>query len=140
MKMLKQYKSIKTMRRAWIGLGAALYLAAESAFAALPSSAQDVLPDGVAADGPVGGTMLAVVSWALQALAYLTMIVAVVGAGYFIFKSFGEASDTKGGWGKFGGVAIGSIIMVAVVVTLGLIAVNWAQGLATVTVGTTGGA
>ena len=137
MKMLKQCKSIKTMRRAWIGLGAALYLAAESAFAALPSSAQDVLPDGVNAGDPVGNTMLAIASWSLQALAYLVMIVAAVGAGYFIFKAFGEASDTKGGLGKFGGMAIGSVIMLAVVVTIGLIAVNWAQGLSTVTVGTT---
>jgi len=134
-----QLKPFESLRSACTGLGITLYLLTGNAFAALPSSAQDVLPDGVAADGTAGDTMMILASWTLQALAYLVMIVAVVAAGYFIVKAFGDASDVKGGWGRFGGIAFGSIIMIAVVVTLGLIAVDWAQGLANVTVGTTGG-
>ena len=95
----------------------------------LPTDPTEILPGTVTA-GTGGDTIELLISWAVRLLAYSIMIISAVGAAWFIFQAFGEAASTKNGWGKFAGVAVGSLIMVGLVVTIGLIAIGWAAGLA----------
>ena len=95
----------------------------------LPTDPTEILPGTVTA-GTGGDTIELLISWGVRLLAYGIMIIAALGSGWFIFQAFGEAASTKNGWGKFAGVAVGSLIMVGLVVTIGLIAVGWAAGLA----------
>ncbi|MCF6231110.1 MAG: hypothetical protein L3J62_10070 [Gammaproteobacteria bacterium] len=135
---IKKFNPVKSVRQKYLTLGVTLYLFTSNAWAALPTSSEDVLPDGVTADKPADA-LLGMASWGAQVMAYLLMIGAVVGGGYYVFKAFGEANDTKGGWGAFFGTLVATIIMIAVVVALGLIVVEWAGGLSDVTVGAGGG-
>lgn len=111
-------------------LGALAFVVAPMVLAgALPTDSTEILPGTVTA-GTGGDTIELLISWAVRLLAYGVMIIAAIGAAWFIFQAFGEAATTKNGWGKFAGVAVGSLIMVGLVVTIGLIAVGWAAGLA----------
>ncbi len=130
----KAVNFIRSVHSICTALGITAYLfAGELMAGGLPTSGEDVLPDGVTGDNP-SGAILGLVSWGAQFLAYALMLGAVVAGGYAIVTSFGEANSTKGGWGKFLGILVGSIVMIAVVVALGLVAVNWAQGLSSVTI------
>ena len=135
---IKKFKPLQSLKSGYSTLGITLYLFASNAWAELPGAADDVLPDGVTAEKPADALM-GMVSWGAQIMAYILMIGAVFGGGYYVFKAFGEANETKGGWGGFFGTLVATIIMIAFVVALGLIAVEWAQGLSDVTVGTGGG-
>jgi len=99
----------------------------------LPTDPGDVVP-GIAADGGAGTALTSLVAWAVTLLAYALMVIAAVGAAWFIFLSFGQAADGRGSWAGFAGTAFGSLVMLTVVVTIGLIAVGWAEGLATFTI------
>ncbi len=118
-----------------IAFGVGALMLYSDVMAALPQNADEVLPDGVASGEPIS-IVKSLISFSIQLLAYVMMAIAIVGAGYWIFKSFGDSQDTKGGYGQFGVSMVGSLIMVAVVVSLGLVAVDWAKGLSTVAITT----
>jgi len=128
--MNNKFNQDRNMRFFKCAIAALAVSAAPSVFAGtLPTDTTGILPTGAQGNG--GDTILVLIAWAVRLLAYSVMIIAAVGASWFIFNSFGEAATSKNGWGKFAGVAVGSLIMVGLVVTIGLVAIGWAAGLAT---------
>lgn len=111
-----------------------LYLAAFQLFAqdggTLPGDISGIYPG--AEEATTGGQLAGLIGWAVRILAYSLMVLAAVGAAWFIFTAFGRAADGRGNWGAFAGIAFGSLVMLTIVVTLGLVAVEWSAGLAAV--------
>ena len=108
-----------------------LYLTTLQVFAqALPGDISGIYPG--AEEATTGGQLAGLIGWAVRILAYSLMVLAAVGAAWFIFTAFGRAADGRGNWGAFAGIAFGSLVMLTIVVTLGLVAVEWSAGLAAV--------
>lgn len=73
-------------------------------------------------------------AWGIKMVATVLAIASLIGAGYWSLGAFGEASERKGGMGRFFGIFVTAIIMVALIVSLMVIALKWADSLATIVV------
>ncbi|RUM93763.1 MAG: hypothetical protein DSZ28_06715 [Thiothrix sp.] len=97
---------------------------------ALPS-ADDL---GLGGDTKPAEGLVKYAAWGVKVLAYVMMIVTLLGAGGATVSAFVNATGKKGGMGEFFSVLVTSIVMASIVVSIGLIAVKWADGLATIQV------
>ena len=107
----------------------------EPAIAAVPTTAP--LPSGASTGDPMS-LFVWVALIALQIIAGLLAIIAIIAVGGNMISAFNEAVNSRNGWGKFLATFFVGLIVIVVVVFLAVLAIQWAgsfTGAATVSFG-----
>lgn len=101
-------------------------LQATTAFANLPQSADDIMPDNVTANTsePID-TAEQLVRYGLQVLAVLAAVGIVLGVMWKIYGAFSKAQDDKNGWGAFAITTIAGVFVATICVVLAILAVSY---------------